>query len=174
MRQAEGQAGERAEDTPPFRLEVRDLEIRSGPHGPPVVSGISFAVRPGDVLGLVGESGSGKTTVALALLGHTRRGLSVSTGEVRLDGMDLLRLRPAGLRQVRGARVSYVPQDPSAALNPALRIGYQLQEALRVHGRTGQDGDPQSRILEVLGEVRLAATPDLLRRYPHQLSGGQQ
>ncbi len=174
MRQAEGQAGERAEDTPPFRLEVRDLEIRSGPHGPPVVSGISFAVRPGDVLGLVGESGSGKTTVALALLGHTRRGLSVSTGEVRLDGMDLLRLRPAGLRQVRGARVSYVPQDPSAALNPALRIGYQLQEALRVHGRTGQDGNPQSRILEVLGEVRLAANPDLLRRYPHQLSGGQQ
>ena len=57
-----------------FRLEVRDLEIRRGPRGPAVVSGISLAVRPGDVLGLVGESGSGKTTVALALLGHTRRG----------------------------------------------------------------------------------------------------
>jgi peptide/nickel transport system ATP-binding protein len=137
-----------------------------------VVSGISFAVRPGDVLGLVGESGSGKTTVALALLGHTRRGLSVSAGEVRLDGMDLLRLRPAGLRQVRGARVSYVPQDPSAALNPALRIGYQLREALRVHGRL--TADPQARVLEVLREVRLEASPDLLRRYPHQLSGGQQ
>jgi peptide/nickel transport system ATP-binding protein len=116
-----------------FRLEVRDLEIRSGHHGAAVVSGITFAVRPGDVLGLVGESGSGKTTVALALLGHTRRGLSVTAGEIRLDGMDLLRLRPAGLRQVRGAAVSYVPQDPSAALNPALRIGYQLREALRVH-----------------------------------------
>jgi peptide/nickel transport system ATP-binding protein len=116
-----------------FRLEVRDLEIRSGHHGAAVVSGITFAVRPGDVLGLVGESGSGKTTVALALLGHTRRGLSVAAGEIRLDGMDLLRLRPAGLRQVRGAAVSYVPQDPSAALNPALRIGYQLGEALRVH-----------------------------------------
>ena len=161
---------------------MRGLEIRSGRHGPPVVSGISFAVRPGDVLGLVGESGSGKTTVALALLGHTRRGLSVSTGEIRLDGRDLLQLRPAGLRQVRGARVSYVPQDPSAALNPALRIGYQLQEALRVHGRAGQgvhgragqDGDPRARTLEVLREVRLAAAPDLLRRYPHQLSGGQQ
>ena len=120
-----------------FRLEVRDLEIRSGRHGAAVVSGISFAVRPGEVLGLVGESGSGKTTVALALLGHTRRGLSVTAGEIRLDGMDLLRLRPAGLRQVRGAAVSYVPQDPSAALNPALRIGYQLREALRVHARTG-------------------------------------
>ncbi len=160
----------RAGVTPDFRLEVRDLEIRSGRHGPRVVSGISFAVRPGDVLGLVGESGSGKTTVALALLGHTRRGLSVSTGEIRLDGTDLLRLRPAGLRQVRGARVSYVPQDPSAALNPALRIGYQLREALRVHAGPAAE----ARVLEVLREVRLDAAPDMLRRYPHQLSGGQQ
>jgi peptide/nickel transport system ATP-binding protein len=156
----------------PFRLEVRDLEIRSGDHGPAVVSGVCFAVRPGDVLGLVGESGSGKTTVALALLGHTRRGLSVSRGEILLDGLDLLRLRPAGLRQLRGARVSYVPQDPSAALNPALRIGYQLREALRVHA--GLIGDPGERILEVLSEVRLEASPAMLRRYPHQLSGGQQ
>jgi peptide/nickel transport system ATP-binding protein len=173
---------------------VRDLEIRTGRQGPPVVSGISFAVRPGDVLGLVGESGSGKTTVALALLGHTRRGLSISSGEILLDGLDLLRLGPAGLRQVRGARVSYVPQDPSAALNPALRIGYQLREALRVHhpgpashpGRTGLPGpasyprrprlggDPGKRILEVLREVRLEGSPAMLRRYPHQLSGGQQ
>ena len=173
---------DRAGEPGPFRLEVRDLEIRSGPRGPSVVSAISFAVRPGDVLGLVGESGSGKTTVALALLGHTRRGLSVSAGEIRLDGTDLLRLGPAGLRQVRGARVSYVPQDPSAALNPALRIGYQLQEALRVHHpgpasrprRSTLGSDRDARILEVLREVRLDDAPALLRRYPHQLSGGQQ
>ena len=95
----------------PFRLEVRDLEIRSGGHGPAVVSEVCFAVRPGDVLGLVGESGSGKTTVALALLGHTRRGLSVSRGEILLDGLDLLRLQPAaaapgarGQGQLRAAR----------------------------------------------------------------------
>ena len=154
------------------RLEVRDLEIRSGRRGPAVVSGVSFAVRAGEVLGLVGESGSGKTTVALALLGHTRRGLSFGGGEIRLDGTDLLRLRPGGLRRLRGARVSYVPQDPAAALNPALRIGYQLREALRVHA--GAAGDPDARIAEVLREVRLDAVPGLLRRYPHQLSGGQQ
>ena len=154
------------------RLEVRDLEIRSGPDGPAVVSGISFAVRPGAVLGLVGESGSGKTTVALALLGHTRRGLSVTGGEIRLDGTDLLRLRPARLRALRGAAVSYVPQDPAAALNPALRVGYQLREVLRVH--PGSGADPDTRIREVLHEVSLDATGDLLRRYPHQLSGGQQ
>jgi peptide/nickel transport system ATP-binding protein len=170
--EAQGQQRRGPADGHGFRLEVRDLEIRSRGSGPAVVSGISFAVRPGDVLGLVGESGSGKTTVALALLGHTRRGLSISAGEIRVDGMDLLRLRPAALRQVRGARVSYVPQDPSAALNPALRIGYQLREALRSHARI--TGDPETRVREVLGEVRLDASPDLLRRYPHQLSGGQQ
>ncbi|HEY4852488.1 MAG TPA: ABC transporter ATP-binding protein, partial [Streptosporangiaceae bacterium] len=155
-----------------FRLDVRELEIRSGRNGPPVVSGISFAVRPGDVLGLVGESGSGKTTVALALLGHARRGLSVSGGEIRLDGVDLLRLKAGELREVRGAKVSYVPQDPAAALNPALRIGYQLREALRVHAAVA--GDHEARILEVMREAHLDATPDMLRRYPHQLSGGQQ
>ncbi len=154
------------------RLEVRELEIRSGRHGPAVVSGISFAVRPGAVLGLVGESGSGKTTVALALLGHTRRGLSVAGGEIRLDGTDLLRLKPAALRALRGAVVSYVPQDPAAALNPALRVGYQLREVLRVH--PGRSADPDARIREVLREASLDAAPDLLRRYPHQLSGGQQ
>jgi peptide/nickel transport system ATP-binding protein len=154
------------------RLDVRGLQISSGRRGPAVVSGISFAVRPGAVLGLVGESGSGKTTVALALLGHTRRGLSVTGGEIRLDGTDLLRLKPARLRALRGAVVSYVPQDPAAALNPALRVGYQLREVLRVH--PGSSADPDARVREVLREASLDAAGDLLRRYPHQLSGGQQ
>jgi peptide/nickel transport system ATP-binding protein len=154
------------------RLDVRGLEVRVGPAGPDVVSEVSFTVQAGQVLGLVGESGSGKTTVVLALLGHARRGLRISSGEVQVDGVDLLRLPPAGLRAMRGARVAYVPQDPSAALNPTLRVGTQLREAVRVH--PGVVDDPDGRILEVLGEARLDASPDLLRRYPHQLSGGQQ
>jgi peptide/nickel transport system ATP-binding protein len=154
------------------RLEVADLEIRIGRSGPDVVSDIGFAVPAGQVLGLVGESGSGKTTVALALLGHTRRGLHISRGEVKLDGIDLLRLPRAELRAARGARVAYVPQDPSAALNPTLRVGTQLREALRVH--PGAVDDPEARVIEVLREARLDAAPELIRRYPHQLSGGQQ
>jgi len=154
------------------RLEVAGLEIRIGRSGPDVISDIGFAVPAGEVLGLVGESGSGKTTVALALLGHTRRGLRISSGEVRLDGVDLLRLGAGDLRAVRGARVAYVPQDPAAALNPALRVGTQLREALRVH--PGAVDDPDARILEVMREARLDAAPELIRRYPHQLSGGQQ
>jgi peptide/nickel transport system ATP-binding protein len=158
--------GERA------RLEVSDLEVRIGAAGPDVVSEISFAVPAGEVLGLVGESGSGKTTVALALLGHARRGLRISGGEVLLDGTDLLRLSPGGRRAARGAKVAYVPQDPAAALNPAQRVGTQLREALQVH--PGVTSDQDGRVLEVLREARLDATHELLRRYPHQLSGGQQ
>jgi peptide/nickel transport system ATP-binding protein len=137
-----------------------------------VVSEVSFAVRAGEVLGLVGESGSGKTTVALALLGHARHGLAISSGQVLLDGVDLLSLGPAALRAIRGAKISYVPQDPAAALNPTLRVGTQLREALRVH--PGAVADPDARVAEVMSEVRLDPTPEMLNRYPHQLSGGQQ
>jgi peptide/nickel transport system ATP-binding protein len=154
------------------RLSVSDLTIRIGPSGPDVVSEISFAVAAGEVLGLVGESGSGKTTVALALLGHARRGLRVASGEVRLDDVNLLTLPTGGLRAVRGAQVAYVPQDPSAALNPTLRVGAQVTEALRVH--PGVVEDSAARAAEVMREARLDATSDMLRRYPHQLSGGQQ
>jgi peptide/nickel transport system ATP-binding protein len=157
---------------PKARLEVAGLEVRLGRSGPDVVREVTFAVRAGEVLGLVGESGSGKTTVALALLGHARRGLCITAGQVLLDGADLLALSPRDLRAARGARVSYVPQDPSSALNPALPVGAQVREVLRVHSRTaGAAGD---RVAEVMGEVRLDPTPEMLRRYPHQLSGGQQ
>jgi peptide/nickel transport system ATP-binding protein len=154
------------------RLQVSDLEIRLGASGADVVREISFAVPAGQVLGLVGESGSGKTTVALALLGHARRGLRITSGQVLLDGVDLLRLSAGDLRAARGAKVSYVPQDPSAALNPTLKVGTQLREALRVHA--GAVDDPAARVAEVMQEARLDATPEMLNRYPHQLSGGQQ
>src|SRR5213592_3669714 len=151
---ATASAGQPAQAAGPLiRLQVSDLRVRMGKTGPDVVSEVSFSVRAGEVLGLVGESGSGKTTVALALLGHARRGLRISAGEVRLDGTDLLQLPAGDLRAVRGARVAYVPQDPAAALNPTLKVGTQLREALRVH--PGVVDDPGSRVLEVMREVRL-------------------
>ncbi len=156
----------------PVRLEVKDLSIKLAANGAEVVGDVSFSVRAAELLGLVGESGSGKTTVALALLGHARRGLDIATGEIRLDGKNLLELKAGELRELRGAKVAYVPQDPSAALDPTLRIGFQLREALRVHPQAVDDVD--GRISEVLRESRLDSTPELLKRYPHQLSGGQQ
>jgi peptide/nickel transport system ATP-binding protein len=159
-------------DTGPVRLEVKDLRIQLSSSGADVVSDVSFSVRAAELFGLVGESGSGKTTVALALLGHARRGLDISAGEIRLDGKNLLGLKAAELRELRGAKVAYVPQDPSAALDPTLRIGFQLREALRVH--PGTVGDVEARVTEVLRESSLDSTPEMLKRYPHQLSGGQQ
>jgi peptide/nickel transport system ATP-binding protein len=154
------------------RLKVTGLEVRLGRSGPDVVRDVTFAVSAGEVLGLVGESGSGKTTVALALLGHARRGLRITAGQVLLDGTDLLALSPRDLRAARGARVSYVPQDPSSALNPTLRVGTQVREVLQVHAEAvGNAGD---RVAEVMRQAYLDPTPEMLNRYPHQLSGGQQ
>lgn len=154
------------------RLEVRGLEVGLRHTGADIVSEASFSVAAGELLGLVGESGSGKTTIGLALLGHARRGVQIRSGEVRLDGIDLLTLDSSELRKMRGSRVSYVPQDPSSALNPARRIGSQLSEVLKAH--PGVVADAKERIGEVLREVRLSADPEFLRRYPHQLSGGEQ
>lgn len=151
-------------------LEVNDLRVSMGKSGPDVVSEVSFSLDSGEVLGLVGESGSGKTTVGMALLAYARRGLVIDHGEVLLGGVDLLGLSSHELRGIRGSKVAYVPQDPSAALNPALRIGTQLKETLNRHNKT--IGDVQTRMAEVLRETRLDA--NVFRRYPHELSGGQQ
>jgi peptide/nickel transport system ATP-binding protein len=154
------------------RLVVEGLRVNLKSSGADVVADVSFKVDAGEILGLVGESGSGKTTVAHALLGHARRGLEIVAGSVLLDGRDLLSMSEKQLTAVRGAEVSYVPQDPASALNPVIRVGAQLREALVVHPGTTPDID--QRIKEVLTEVKLDAGDDLLKRYPHQLSGGQQ
>jgi peptide/nickel transport system ATP-binding protein len=155
------------------RLAVEDLRIVLAGTAADVVDEVSFTVQAGEVLGLVGESGSGKTTVALALLGYHRRGLVVSGGKVLLEGEDLLAMSPDELRNLRGAKVSYVPQDPASALNPALTVGLQLKETLSAHRDAGVDR-ASDRVTQVLAEAHLDASPEFLRRYPHQLSGGQQ
>ena len=139
-----------------------------------IVDDVSFEIAPGEVLGLVGESGSGKTTVGLALLGHTRRGVQIGGGSVRLGEVDVLELTEPELEHMRGRLISYVPQDPAAALNPALRIGTQLREILEAHNY-GKSGDErQQRVAEMMREVALPDQPSFLKRYPHELSGGQQ
>ena len=139
-----------------------------------IVDDVSFEITPGEVLGLVGESGSGKTTVGLALLGHTRRGVEIGGGSVRLGEVDVLQLTEPELEHMRGRLISYVPQDPAAALNPALRIGTQLLEILEAHNY-GKSGDERHRrVAEMMREVALPDQPSFLKRYPHELSGGQQ
>jgi peptide/nickel transport system ATP-binding protein len=161
--------------TPAPSLELVDLrvEIDYGDHED-IVDEITLRVAAGNVLGLVGESGSGKTTVGLAVLGHTRRGARIARGEVRIEGRDILALSPIERQRLRGRLVSYVPQDPASALNPALRIGTQLEETLSAHDFGANNAERRARIVEVLEEVVLPSDDVFLRRYPHQLSGGQQ
>jgi peptide/nickel transport system ATP-binding protein len=150
-----------------LRIVLRDTEID-------IVDEVAFTIAPGEVLGLVGESGSGKTTVGLALLGHTRRGAAIAAGRIRVGDVDVLALSSAARRSVRGRVVSYVPQDPAASLNPALRIGTQLRETLDVHGFGSGSDEREARIAEVMREVALPDDKQYLRRFPHELSGGQQ
>jgi peptide/nickel transport system ATP-binding protein len=155
-------------------VEVDRLRVEIEGEGVDIVDEVSFHVDAGDVLGLVGESGSGKTTVGLAVLGHTRRGARVTRGEVRIEGRNILALGRLERQRLRGKLVSYVPQDPSSALNPALRIGMQLEETLSAHGFGASDEERRTRVVETLGEVLLPSDDAFLKRYPHQLSGGQQ
>lgn len=159
------------------RVEVEGLRVCLAGSPADVVADVSFQVRSGELLGLVGESGSGKTTVALALLGHTRRGLEVAGGRVLVGGTDMVAASRQQLRRLRGTEVAYVPQDPASALNPALRIGTQLVEVLRAHPDAVAAkglGEPRARVQQTLEEADLGGIPRLLHAYPHQLSGGQQ
>ena len=155
-------------------LEVEGLRVEVEGRGDDIVDDISFTIDAGEVLGLVGESGSGKSTVGVALLGHTRRGAKIVSGAVRIEGTDLLSLPESARRKLRGKTVSYVPQDPASALNPALRIRTQLEEVLEAHGFGDSRAARTARLREMLEEVLLPSDGAFLRRYPHQLSGGQQ
>ena len=155
-------------------LVIRNLRIEVADSGDDIVDEVDLVIAPGEVLGLVGESGSGKTTVGLSVLGHARRGVRLAGGSVEIGESAMMELDERSLRAARGRLVSYVPQDPSTALNPALRIGTQLMEVMEFHGFGGTRESRRARAAEVMGEVLLPGTPEFLRRYPHQLSGGQQ
>jgi peptide/nickel transport system ATP-binding protein len=156
-------------------LETRDLHVTygDGPGQVQALRGVSIQVHAGEIVGLVGESGSGKSTLGFAAIGHLGAGAHRVRGEVLYRGVDLGRLTPGDLRQVRGREIAMVYQDPAASLNPALTVGTHVREVLREHlAMPGARARVRSR--ELLESVGLAHATELLARYPHQLSGGQQ
>ena len=161
-------------------LQIDDLTISTVEEGQPIVSGVSFSIAAGEILGLVGESGSGKTTVGLALLGHIRKGLEHTAGTVTLYAShskkpaEMLTLDRDARRRLRGTRISYIPQDPALSLNPGIRVGKQIREVLDIHQYGDSEAGRRERVRSVLREVGLPDDDAYQRRWPHQLSGGQQ
>ena len=151
-------------------LAVRGLRVDL-PSGDSIVEDVSLSVAAGEILGLVGESGSGKTTTALALLGYTRPGVDVVEGIVEVGGEPISGRDERSARRLRGKLVSYVPQDPANALNPALRIGGAVADMLAEHAGALA---PRLSVGSMLESVHLPGTNEFARRFPHQLSGGQQ
>ncbi len=138
------------------------------------VNGVSFAVQPGETLGLVGESGCGKTMTAQAILRLIPSPPGrIAGGRILFDGEDVLLARPERLRRLRGAAIGMIFQEPLSALNPVLSVGTQLTELLTAHGSVSRTAMRQ-QALETLSEVGLPDPPALLRAYPHQLSGGMR
>ena len=146
------------------RLSV-DYPNKSG-----VLEDVEFEISTGEIVGLVGESGSGKSTIALALLRLLDHKGGSIRGEILFDGSDLLHLKPAEMRRIRGRDIALVLQSPLSSLNPVLRIGTQLAEAWRAHSTTK---DWKARALELFDLVSLPSEESFLDRYPRQLSVGQ-
>ena len=152
-------------------LDIRGLCVDTL-DGSPLVKSVSLQLAPGEVLGLIGESGAGKSTIGLAALGYARQGCRISSGEVWINGTNLLALSSDQKRQWRGRRVAYVAQSAAAAFNPALTIERQVCEGPIRHGLMDKQ---QSRewAITLFRALDLPDPENIGQRYPHQLSGGQ-
>jgi peptide/nickel transport system ATP-binding protein len=160
---------------PPL-LQVKSLrlETEGRPAAPRVLlHDLSFEARAGEFLAIVGESGSGKTLAARAILGLLPVGVRRSGGAIVLEGEDLAAMDARALRRVRGSRIGMVFQEPMVSLNPALTVGRQLAEGLRLHSG-GDRREIRARCLEMLARVRIEDPERALRSYPHEFSGGMR
>jgi oligopeptide/dipeptide ABC transporter ATP-binding protein len=154
-------------------LEVRDLTVAAGRRRPgEIVHGIDLTLRRGETIGVVGESGSGKSVTMLALMRLLGDPLRITHGAVRFQGRDLTALPEPEMRSLRGREIAMVYQDPMTSLNPLMRVGDQVLEALRVHG---VDADAaRARCLELFTRVGIPDPERTTRSYPHEFSGGMR
>ncbi len=139
----------------------------------PAVKDVSFQMEAGEILGIVGESGSGKSTVAHAIMGLLRPGITQVEGSISFDGTDLLGLKPEALRRFQGKEISIIFQEPMTSLNPTMPVGRQVEETLRIHTMLSP-AQRKARALEAMTLAELDDPEGLYRCYPHQLSGGMR
>lgn len=155
-------------------LDIRELEVHFPTSGGPVkaVDGVSFALNPGERLGLIGESGSGKSTIALAVMRLIKPPGQIVGGEILLDGVDLLSLSEDEMRRRRLAEIALVTQGAMNSLNPVTRIGRQIEDAIQAHEKDPPKDQLKVRVAELLEAVNLK--PEVAGLFPHQLSGGMK
>ena len=152
-------------------LKVENLRTTFGPLV--AVNDVSFEVRKGETLGLVGESGSGKSVTAFSIIRLVQEPGRIEGGRVLFQGRDLLALPESEMRHVRGAGIGFVFQEPMAALNPVMRVGAHIAEALIVHGLASKR-EARARAVDLLRAVRITNPEQRVDDYPHQLSGGMR
>lgn len=152
-------------------LQVEGLTVGFGRRSAPAVQDLSLRLDAGQRLGLIGESGSGKSVTALAVMGLLSETARVQ-GSVRWRGRELVGVRDRELAALRGSEFSMVFQEPMTALDPTMRVGRQVGEVLRLHGRSA--GDTRTAVLDMLRRVGLVDADRVAESYPHQLSGGQR
>ncbi len=153
-------------------LRIENLSLENG-RGEPVLDRLSLSVARGEIYALVGESGSGKTLTSLATMGLLPAGICMRGGEIYLDDTALLSRTEAQMCDIRGKRIAMIFQEPMSALNPVMRIGEQIAEAIRLHMRLGRQ-QAKERVVKLLEEVGIDDAAQRYDWYPHQFSGGQK
>ena len=152
-------------------LEIRDLHVKFHTRQREAVAGVSLTIHDGEILGLVGESGSGKSVTAMSVAGLLPRKQCDFSGEILLDGTELLHADRTLLRQVQGREIGVVFQEPQSCMDPLMRIGPQVEEVLRIHTDLSREAR-RDQALAALAAVELPDPAGVYRKYPHELSGG--
>jgi len=156
-------------------LQVKDLKTQFFTDDGVVkaVNGVSFDLYPGETLGIVGESGCGKSVTALSILRLVQEPGRIVNGQILFKGDDLLELSNEEMRELRGKDIAMIFQDPLSSLNPVLKVGFQVEEAMFAHDRVNKK-NALSRAIELLKQVRIPAASSRTKDYPHQFSGGMR
>ena len=152
-------------------LEIRDLHVKFHTRDREAVAGLSLSIQDGGIVGLVGESGSGKSVTAMSVAGLLPRSRCDYSGEILLDGRELLHIPRSELRKIQGREIGVVFQEPMNAMDPLKKIGFQVEEVLSIHESLSKD-ERRRLALESLAAVELPDPEAIYGKYPHELSGG--